>query len=182
MLNHAILSAWLLARMVSAIPPGQHQTVSALETAAEHEARYRSIASAIASVALDPEEPPVFRGRLGTAALLLSVSYFESAWRKDVDTGIGKFARGDSGQSCTIFQLNRGFVACVPLLADRELAAREALHVLRQSAAACRSLGPDAALNVYASGSCEAGQEAGRKRIEKARRWLRENPLPKEGS
>lgn len=177
-LTHAALSAWLFARMVSAIPPGSHQNAGSLESTAEHAARYRSIASDIATVALDSEEPPVFRGRLGTAALLLSVSYFESAWRKDVDTGIGKLARGDGGQSCTIYQLLVGRTRCEPLLADRGLATREALHMIRRSALACSKLGPNAALNVYASGSCEGGEREGKLRIEKARKWLRENPLP----
>jgi len=62
------------------------------------------------------------------------------------------------------------------LFADRQKAARAALHLVRRSINACRALGPDAALNAYASGRCDRGQEAGQKRLSLARRLLAAHP------
>lgn len=200
-MNIQVLAAWLLQLMVLAVPPGKGQLARSLETSAAQEERYERIAEAIATVVLDEKEAPVFAGkgdgpRVRTAAMLLSVSYFESSWRRDVDLGM---TRGDGGKSCTVFQFNLGSGktaegwGCDELVADRGKAARSALHALRRSSLACRKeTGPEAILFVYVSGDCDGDRLAAKvfapgttirdvaaKRMEKARRWTAEHPFSK---
>jgi hypothetical protein len=80
-----------------------------METFEDGRARYELIAnSVLATVA---REKPVFsgkRGRIRTAALLLSISMFESSYRKDVDMNLGKQGRGDNGRSWCLMQVQLG--------------------------------------------------------------------------
>src|SRR5262245_33047462 len=89
-----LLAAWLVAIMIKAVPPGKYlEPPENVETDADARARYEAIAGAAAEVALDPNERSVFPGDDGrrmTAALLLSLSMYESGWKRDVDLGIGK--------------------------------------------------------------------------------------------
>lgn len=66
-----------------------------LENETECLARYRRIAQAIAEVS---------GGNRNLAAHLVSVGLHESGFRKDTHAGIGAHARGDDGQSCSLFQ------------------------------------------------------------------------------
>ncbi len=169
------MTSWLFALLLAVAPPGR---VPARETEEAARVRYLDIATDIASVASDPAEAPLFGGALGrerTAALLAAVAYMESGLRLDVDDGR---TRGDSGRSCTIFQLSRGRKACAPLLADRRAATREALHSMRRSAAACP--GPvEGMLRAYAAGRCSAGEDESRARVQLAQRLFAGHPPPK---
>ncbi len=195
-----LLAVWLLHLMVIAIPPGKGQNSRSIETNQAQADRYAQIANAIATVALDAKEAPIYgdgkaaTGRTKTAVLLLAVSYFESAWRSDIDLGT---TRGDGGKSCTIFQLNLGHGkspegwGCDELVLDREKAARAALGAIRRSSLACkREKGPEAVLFAYVAGKCDGdaiatavfqGQMTVRqiagKRITLARKWTREHPF-----
>lgn len=167
------MSSWLLTLMLLVAPVGRTPAREGAEAGAT---RYATIAADISAVVEDPAELPVFGGKLGrerTAMLLLAVAYMESGLRVDVDDGR---LLGDSGRSCTIFQLSRGRTACAPLLADRRLAAREALRAIRRSAAACPGVGIDGMLRVYASGSCNAGATESAARVRLAQRWFAAHP------
>lgn len=195
-----LLAAWLLHLMVLSIPPGHGQNSRSLETTAEQADRYALIATAIATVALDAKEAPIYgdgksgTGRAKTGVLLLAISQLESGWRRDVD--LGK-TRGDGGASCTIFQMHLGAGktpegwGCDDLLADREKATRAALGALRRSALACRHVpGPESVLLAYVAGNCDGDREAASVfakgmtvrdvaliRIELARKWSKAHPL-----
>lgn len=168
------MAAWILVLLLAIAPPGR---TPARESAEAGRARYEAIAADIAAVVEDPDEAPLFGGPLGrerTAALLVAVAYMESGLRVDVDTGS---RRGDGGRSCTLWQLQRGRLGCAPLLADRRLAAREALHAMRLSQGACR--GPiDRMLGAYAAGSCDRGAVASRARVHLAQRIFAAHPPP----
>lgn len=110
------LHQWVVDRMVSWSPPGITYVKDAKETAEEGKSRYEDIANSIISVTYDPSEKPIFQGKVGramTTALLTSIAFHESAFRKDVDSGVGSLARGDSGRSWCMAQIQLG-VPAVP--------------------------------------------------------------------
>lgn len=165
------LAAAILAAMLAANAPGRAVGEHVAETEDEGRARYAAIAEAIADVADDEREP------VRVATLLVAVSFAESAWRRDVDLGVGPHARGDRGRSCSLYQFHLGAAVdrdgydCNALLADRTLATRQALKAMRRSARTCRALPPDLALSAFASGRCTAGHEASRVRMRLAKRF-----------
>jgi hypothetical protein len=113
-----LLIAWIVSFMVAVAPPGRPTYIpEATETRDEAMTRYESIAQDIAEVVWDANEKPLFQGpngRARTAALIMSVMLHESSFRKDVDTGIGKMARGDGGKSWCLMQMNIGSGKTIP--------------------------------------------------------------------
>lgn len=117
-------------------------------------ARYESIANDVASVALDPDEPPVFTGAAGrtkTALLVMSVASFEGGFQKFVDDGEcndSRFSadrRGgcDGGRAYTIWQLHaREFGGGFVLLSDGRLSS--ARYATAAELASHEVLGPAA--------------------------------------
>lgn len=188
MLIHPVLKpvvSWLFATMLSAVPPERlsygRTYAEAVETIDQAKTRYEEFAAVVALVAYDPAEKPLFDGpdgRAKTAALMLSVAYYESGFRRDVATGRGKHARGDHGRSCTPWQFNIGSGrnqaghTCDELLADQELAARDALQVLRSALRGCTGLPVEERMSMYLTGRCEPGVSAARNRWATAMRWL----------
>ncbi len=103
--------SWVYDRMISWSPPGRSFIREAQETPEEGRARYRKIAEDLLRVTYDPSEKPAFGdsiGRARTTAMMLSISWFESGFRKDVDLGSGSQARGDSGRSWCLIQAQLG--------------------------------------------------------------------------
>lgn len=130
------------------------ESAEAKESAADGEARYKQIAEDLAEVI--ESEKPLFAGPLGrqkTAALMLSIQFFESGFRRDVDLGLGKFGRGDFGRSWCLNQIQTGKMpGTVPidhpemskwtgedLVKDRKKCFRAGLEILRRSMAMCKS-------------------------------------------
>lgn len=102
---------WTTRRMISWSPPGRSFIPEAKETPEEGRARYALIARAMVDVVYDPDEAPAFpgkRGRARTLAMMLSIAWHESGFRKDVDLGEGKLSRGDSGRSWCLIQAQLG--------------------------------------------------------------------------
>jgi hypothetical protein len=191
---HKIFIPWLLSTLLSWAPPGRSVETypEAKETKEEAVARYTSIANDFLEIAFDPEEKPLFAGnellaRQRTAVLLASIALKESGFRKDVDFGHGKMARGDQGRSVCLMQVNVGKEAvevrgqkwfAEDLLSDRKKCIRAALHRVRRSFNACR--GPlDVRLAVYTSGNCEKGLRSSSERINAFRRAWSKNPAPR---
>ena len=181
------LAAWLLSVMLASAPPGRSRFPSAAkETAEAGQDRYGAIAKDIAEVAMDPGEAPVFDGphaRERTAALLLAIAWHESGWRRDVDLGLGPFARGTGRYHCIMqVAVDRGKHASgwsgKQLVEDRERCVRAALDILQRARGACRPQGPDAWMRLYVSGQCTRGRKAADERLGTARRWLSLYPLP----
>lgn len=103
---------WMMGFMKRSAPPGRTTFYAeAMETKEETLVRYREIASAIVDVVYDPDSKTLFRGASGrtrTATVVLSVMLYESGFMKNVDFGVGKFGRGDHGNSWCLVQLNVG--------------------------------------------------------------------------
>jgi hypothetical protein len=178
------LVAYLVAAMVGWVPVYAQPDH---ETRDEVIDRYESIARDAATVALDPDETPLFDGpdgRARTALLMLSVASFESGYRKRVDDGRG---RGDNGHSFCLMQIRVGTGATregwtgPDLVEDRTRCFRAALHILRTSFGICHSAPLEDRLSAYASGSCTAGTEASKKRILRARNWSATHEVPRIG-
>lgn len=194
---------WMVAFMVSQAPPGRPMPIeSAQESKEDAEVRYESIARSIATVV--KEEEPLFagtRGRVKTAAVILSVMSHESAFRKDVDFGVGKYSAGDNGNSVCLMQLNigknktgawntklgrfawpsdpvedvvEGWTA-KELLADRTKCIRAGYRVLRMSFAGTRHLPTTEWLRIYASGSADKGSQASKTRMGLALKYYAEH-------
>jgi len=101
------LAAYLLAAMSLWAPPSVHDYTKTPR--AETEARYESIASDLATVALDPDEVPLFAGgeigRAQTALVMLAIASYESGqFRSDVDRQ--DKPTGDGGHAWCIAQLH----------------------------------------------------------------------------
>lgn len=190
---------WLVAAMVWLAPPEKLVLAPSFpgwaETAQHRLERYEAIATAIHEVAYNPSEKPMFhgpRGRAAVAALLLAVSYKESAWAHDVDVGPcymgknpGKWPRCDGGQSACPMQIKIGSGTTkegwsqADLFGDRRKCYAAGLRLIRQSYRACKNNHPDHRLNAYASGVCGLGYVKSRERIGLSRRILHERgPVP----
>jgi hypothetical protein len=120
-------------------------------------------AEAVATVVR--EAPPLYRddeSRERTAALVVAVAWYESAFRLD--------AVGDQGRSVCAMQIYHGSRS---LLTDPEGCIRAGLRKLRASIAAC----PDAPLAVYARGKCRSaeGKRISAHRMQLANRLYRES-------
>lgn len=205
------LHQWVVERMEMWSPPGITYVKDAKETAEEGRARYERIADAAISVSYDPSEKPVFQGEHGramTLALLTSIAFEESAFRKDVDSGVGPLSKGDSGRSWCLAQVMMGKAEAdgrtrtrvvvgddgslrfvkdssketgwggEDLVQDRTKCFRVALRLARMSFASCSGLPVQDRLSMYASGSCDAGSQASRRRVGRAQKWLWRNAPP----
>jgi len=182
----AIVTFWLYTLLTLWYPPERRSEsllLEARESKEQAQARYLSIAEDAVEVAFMPEEDPVFKlkdeekGRAWTALLMLSVAYFESGFRRDIDRGIGRLSRGDGGQSWCLMQIHLG-EGKVPdadptvgswrgrdLVADRKKCFRAGLRMLRRSFTACSGQAFAYRLSSYASGSCDKGHEVSNQRL-----------------
>ncbi|WP_437798708.1 hypothetical protein [Sorangium sp. So ce693] len=168
--------AWAVGIMMTWAPPGKSFIKDAVETPEEGRARYHEIARAAAKVAYDPALKPLFggpRGRAETMALLLSIAYFESGYRRDVDLGIGKLARGSGLDSC-LLQVRVGAGKTregwshADLVGDREKCFRAGLALIKGSFGACRKQEPRDRLSAYTRGRCIDNDKHSRARIGRA--------------
>lgn len=200
---------WAVGQMVSWTPPGKSILPEAKETEEEGLKRYNDIAEAAFNASFSPDEPSVFKGPNGrskTMALILSIAHTESGFRKDVDLGIGKAARGDSGRSWCMMQVmlsnldpktqhtrmrvqmdgtfwkyaydgDTGWGG-EDLVRDRSKCFTTGLHMIRVSMRSCEFLPLMHRLSVYTSGSCmsEKGRVKSRVQMSKALRWLKSSP------
>ncbi len=153
--------AWILALMVSLQPVDRTPWA---DTFAE---------TALAVDQVVRDEPPLFKGvdgRQRTAALLVSLAWFESRFRGD--------AEGDHGQSLGLYQISRAHAPRQELLGAAS-ATRRALALIRTSQRVCAARPLEEQLGWYASGgsSC-GGLTKSRHRVNLAGKLLREHPRP----
>jgi hypothetical protein len=173
--------AWAVAFMISWAPPGRSTFKDAVETPDDGHARYAQIAGAAARVAYDPALKPLFggpRGRAASMALILSIAYHESGFRRDVDLGIGKLARGSGTDSC-LLQIRVGSGRTPEgwshedLVGDREKCFRAGYGLVKRSFGACRRFPLLDWLGAYTRGRCSANEPLSRARIGLAQRTPR---------
>lgn len=167
------LAAYLYAAMTAWSPLAQHHYAEGEPVTV---ARYQDIAESIASVALDPAEPPVFAGddgRARTAVLLAAIASLESGgFRSDV-AWCSASGLGDHGHAAGLWQSHRSKSrACWSL----QSAAHLALEQVRESFVACQALDPAVWLAAYASGSCSRGWVQARNRWDRAASWMAGHP------
>jgi len=171
MINIA-LKSYLVAFMVAQYPVANHRYLGVTDEYTR--ARYEAIAADIADVALDPDEPPIFRdeksspydGRVKTALLMTSIARFESGgYREDVDT----FKKlGDSGAARCLLQLHLWEGEVVN---DRPSCLRAGLRHIRESYKSCHSL------SGYTVGRCIDHEPEAERRTRMAENWLKKHPF-----
>jgi len=155
-MNIAALSLWILGLM------------TAMQPAAPWQATYKDTANAIAQVVV--AEEPLFEGADGrerTAALMVSVAWFESTFKPG--------AVGDHGMSHGLYQVQgKGD------LLDPMDATRAALGMMRASMKVCRAKPIEERLGWYAAGGndCERGLRESRHRVKRAMWLFARNPPP----
>src|SRR5262249_8892401 len=146
--------------------------------------RYEAIARDILTVALDPDEAPIFDeadGRARTALVLASFAAAESGgFHIDVDTGK---RRGANGAVC-IMQVKVGAHgtsdgwSAKDLIESRTRCVRAGLHMMRESTQTCRAMKGADRLGFYTHGRCVEGNGVARWRVGRAQAWLKKNPMP----
>jgi hypothetical protein len=154
--------AWAVSFMITWAPPGKSKLKDAVESPEACQARYAEIAAVAAQVAYDPTLKPLFggkRGRASTMSLLLSIAYHESGFRRDVDLGVGKLARGSGTDSCLLqIRVGTGRTAegwsHEDLVGDRMKCFRAGYALIKRSFGACRRLPILDRLGAYARGRC----------------------------
>lgn len=187
-MNADEMIAYLVKFMMTVIPTNAHLS----ENATDVETRYQHHAEVITKVAMDPDEPPLFKGdngRLLTALLMTSVDRFESSFVKgpivgDCNTKDGYCRKPtDKPRSFCFMQIMPGpfgitlkgdvygrgtrdepGIKGADLLEDDELCARVGLHMMRESMRATGDLG------VY-TGEGKGGKKS-KHRIDLAKWWF----------
>ncbi len=165
-----LLKTWVLLLMRSLIPHTQWEDT------------FDQTAEAIAEVS---EEHPVFAGARGperTAALLVSLASFESAFRQDAmgDCG-GKPASRAACASWGLYQINKHNFTIPGELAleDPYIATREAVRMIKLSQSVCRGRPVADMLAWYAAGGvgCDRALEKSHHRVWRAQQLVREHPF-----
>lgn len=195
--------AWVLSIVTAVYSPGDKIYYDAAqETKQEAEERVLDIAGDVVEVVYNPETNSLFSGEHGrakTATLVLAVMTNESGFRKDVDLGVGPYARGDGGRSWCLMQLNIGRKRTIrwnyvqdrvprwndltsevfdgyygsELVSERRLCVSEGLKIMSASMKACHNLPLNRRLAGYVIGSCSNpdGYPGSEDRFAKAMRW-----------
>jgi hypothetical protein len=155
-----MLKALILSIMIDLLHPRVQQRSYIREPLTDAQVRYEAIAEDISAVAMDENEPPLFKGpaaREATAVLLSAVAWHESGFRKDVDICKGVRSKGDQGMSVGLLQVMKGRNyeghSQLEICQDRQLGIRLGLHVLRRAKETCHG-GPRLWLQSYAAGWC----------------------------
>lgn len=167
--------------MTHALTPWILQVMVALEPTAPWRSTYETTAEALATVA---EEEPLFPGKDGprrTAALFVSVAWYEAHFQQDAKGDCRK--KDDKGrcvaqpQSLCMFQVGRSNLGALgtteeAILSDINVCTRSARKMMYDSFGVCRGRPTEDMLGHYASGgqTC-GGLRESRHRVAKAK-WL----------
>lgn len=172
-------------------PPSKGCIKDAIETKAEKQQRFYDITKDIMEVVYEENEPAIwsYQGDMRREAslfTLLSIAYFESGFRKDIDYGIGKMSRGDNGSSYCLMQIHLGNGKTKEgwtgedLVNDRKKCLRTGYRMVKSSFGSCSNLPLDERLTMYASGKCGIGLPESRARIGLAKHWFTRAPKIKD--
>ena len=183
------LIAWMVTLMISIAPPYTSDLKAAVETREEMIDRYESIATDIVSVVYDDNEKPLIggtRGREASSMEVLSIAFFESRFRKTVDKNLGKYGRGDNGNSWCLMQLNIGKGKTKEgwtgeeLISDRKKCLTSGYHYMKMSFGACWNLPIKDRLSAYATGHCVKDNNESMHRVNMGLRWFAKAPKLKD--
>ena len=162
------LATWILTVLLSIAPPHKNSKYSK-ESEADMKERYISIAKDM-SIAIQNSKP-LFQGKdveLRTAALLTSIAFYESGFKKEVDDGR---SRGDDGRSWCLMQINIGnnhvrvgddtmrSWTGKDLVKDRQKCLAVGLEMIRLSLNQCSKFKGGSALSAYTTGKCIANEK-----------------------
>jgi hypothetical protein len=144
----------------------------ALEPSAPWASTYEKTAEAIANAATsDPLYAREADGEARTAALLVSLAWYESRFKPD--------AVSKDKRTLCLYQLDKSYFGePQKALGDPDLCTRTALTVVRRSLEACRARAPEDRLAFFVSGHCDRGGPDSRYRMFLAKKVLKEHPMP----
>jgi hypothetical protein len=167
-----LLSAWVFGVIVTLAPSTKYRKT--IEPEADMNVRYHQIADDM--VEAIQTSKPLFTGDkadLQEAALLTSIAWFESGFRKDVGDGR---VRGDAGSSWCYMQHNigGGHIAVgdedmqkwtgKDLVKDNKKCFKAGIEVLRHSMKECASYKGSDVISMYTSGKCSVGEKHAKNR------------------
>jgi len=182
------MNPWILALMLHLSPADRWTASPGHDESREARlARYTSIAADIDATLEKGDR--IQRTAQQDAALLVAVTFMESGFAKDVDVGpcyrpSADSKRCDSGLAACIAQIRVGpgltslhthgiaGLSQDDLFRQRKKCLQIARFMLRRSFRACTKDGPDARMDVYASGKCGSGRDEGKKRLRLAEKLL----------
>ncbi len=184
-LKASVVPLDIMVNKLSPIPPASDTHVNG-ETATEKQARFESIAQDIQEVVWHEDETPMFQGPNGrekSAIFVATYAFYESSFRKSVDTGT---RLGDSGRSWCLMQLNLGKKGKTAegwigqdLVNDRTKCIRAGYHVMRRAMGACSKLPVAERMASYVSGNCDTKRDVAAFRYRKAMGLYSKFPLKK---
>lgn len=189
-----LLSTWVFGVMLAISPSTKFKQHFESEEAMK--VRYEQTANDMVDAIRSSK--PLFTGdnaELQEAALLTSIAFFESGFRKDVDNGT---VRGDNGGSWCLMQLNIGGGNVKvgteemkkwngkDLIKDRKKCFKAAIEVLRLSMKECSQYNGSDVISLYTSGKCAPGEPLAKSRWNFAgslvKKYPFENSLPLQAS
>lgn len=181
------LTAWILGVLLAIAPPEKvHQKNETIDDVKD---RYATTAQSMASVI--ESRGPLFKGKDGaykTAALMVSITKFESELARDVAVGE---RRGDDKQSWCYMQINFGGRRTniwgddemktwtgPDLVADWTKCFAVGHAILQYSLKSCSGLKDGDILSGYTAGVCTPNEKHARHRWNLAQWILRKYPMP----
>ncbi len=172
------LAAYLTGIMMVWYPLSTHNFTH--KTEAQTRARYEGIAEALATVAMDSDEEPLFAdltgaptgyGRIQTAMAMLSWAGFESGgFAEDIDN---MTRLGDGGHAICLMQVHSPYKGRVT---DRVSCFHEGLRAMHDSMSMCKKGSLASRLAGYTVGRCVRNEKGAHLRLGRAQETLAKYP------
>jgi len=154
------LSLWILKVLLSIAPVQENSQEKTIDMKKRYESISLDMAEAIS------ETKPLFKEKnseFKTAALLTTIAFYESGFRKDIDSGV---VRGDHGNSWCLMQVNvynnhvrvgtkeiKSWTG-QDLVLNRKKCFIAAIESIRESMSFCSKLNAPSYISGYATGKC----------------------------
>lgn len=180
-----LLSNWIFSVLLAIAPPSEKKGI---ESESQMKTRYEQIAKDMEETIKSSD--PIFSGEnkdLKLAALITSISFYESGFHKMVDNGK---IRGDNGRSWCLMQINIGNSNVLigtdemkkwsgkDLVTDRKKCFKAGIEVIRNSFNKCHYLKDIDALSAYTSGKCIVDEKKAQHRWLYAQNLIKKYEFP----